>query len=53
MQNKYLENSKNEKFLYTPIFHIKNLLSTINRYFGHDNVNFEALASPTEMLTLV
>ena len=34
-------------------FYIKNLLSTINHDFGHDNINFETLAFRFEMLTLV
>ena len=34
-------------------FHMKNLLSTIDRNFGHDNTNFEALVFRAEILTLV
>ena len=54
MQNKYLENFKNEIFLcIIQYFHMKNLLSTINRNFEHDNTNFEALVFRAEILTLV
>ena len=52
MQNKYLENSKNENFLYSPIFSYEEFIEHINRNFGHDNTNFEALAFRIEMLTL-
>ena len=53
IQNKYLENSKNEKLLYTPIFSYEGFIEHHYRNFGHDNTNFEALVFRAEILMLV